>query len=93
MWGLATGSNGVGGEGLVAHWANLDQNADGKVSLGEFKSFFGKLEAVGKDKSWLADLLYQADIGVMAHVATEVTARRMALGEIELVGAPRLLRA
>ena len=79
------------GEALLGHWSLLDANSDGNVDKKEFAKFVLLLEQIGMDKAWLANVLYYADVGVMQHVATEVTKRRMELSAIEVLSVETLL--
>ena len=59
--------DGVFGESLVAHWDDLDVDADASVTKQEFLDFFSKLETtMGKDDFaiFVVDLVWQADVDV-----------------------------
>lgn len=74
------------GEAFLGRWSDLDANSDGNVDKEEFTKFLS-----GMGASWVADVLYDADVGVMQHVAAEVTKRRVELSAIEVLSVETLL--
>ena len=79
------------GEAMVDHWSKLDADADSKVTKQELTAYVEAVQKAAKRKNWLANALYYADVGVMQHVAAEVTRRRMELASIEVLSTTTLL--